>query len=180
MSVEFVFRLIGMTVFFLLGVFYGAKLGEILDGPTDVYAVVVGLLGALIGLILTPFFTSRPANAIRNLLGQVSAQTLLAGLVGLMAGLVIAALLAFPLSLLPEPFRNVLPFVGVLFFSYIGVAVPTGDVSVDTDRKGTFINIIIQFFAVFVDSSHRSIFMAHETVFPVCRFYTGSDNHKRD
>jgi uncharacterized protein YacL len=112
-----------MTVFFLLGVFYGAKLGEILEGPTDVYAVVIGLLGALIGLILTPFFTTRPARAIRNLLGQVSAQTLLAGLVGLVAGLVIAALLAFPLSLLPEPFRNILPFVGVLFFSYIGVAV---------------------------------------------------------
>jgi uncharacterized protein YacL len=40
-----------------------------------------------------------------------------------MAGLIIAALLAFPLSLLPAPFRNVLPFIGVLLFSYFGVAV---------------------------------------------------------
>jgi uncharacterized protein YacL len=55
-------------------------------------------------------------------LGQISAQTLLAGLAGLMAGLVVAALLAFPLSLLPEPFRNVLPFIGVVLFSYLGVS----------------------------------------------------------
>jgi uncharacterized protein YacL len=53
----------------------------------------------------------------------VSAQTLVAGLMGLMAGLIIAALLALPLSLLPEPFRSILPFIGVLLFSYFGVAV---------------------------------------------------------
>ncbi len=123
MSVEFIFRLVGMVVFFMLGIFYGARLGAVLEGPQEVYAVVVGLLGALFGLIMTPFFTTRPVGALRKLLGRVSAQTLLAGLVGLVAGLVIAALLAFPLSLLPEPFRNILPFVGVLFFSYLGVAV---------------------------------------------------------
>ena len=34
----------------------------------------------------------------------------------------IAALLGFPLSLLPKPFGEVLPFVGVLIFSYFGVS----------------------------------------------------------
>jgi uncharacterized protein YacL len=42
---------------------------------------------------------------------------------GLVIGLIIAALLALPLSLLPEPFRSVLPFFGVLIFGYFGVAV---------------------------------------------------------
>ena len=50
-------------------------------------------------------------------------QTLVAGLVGLMAGLIIAALLSFPLSLLPAPFSQVLPFVGVIIFGYLGVTV---------------------------------------------------------
>lgn len=34
-----------------------------------------------------------------------------------------AALLAFPLSLLPDPFGSVLPFVGVVIFAYLGVAI---------------------------------------------------------
>jgi uncharacterized protein YacL len=51
----------------------------------------------------------------------VAAPTLVAGLIGLMAGLIIAALLAFPLSLLPSPFGDLFPFIGVLLFGYFGV-----------------------------------------------------------
>ncbi len=123
MSIEFIFRIIGMIVFSILGAYWGAYLGELLDAPQDLFAVVFGLVGALVGLILTPFITTRPARALQSLLGRVSVQDLVAGLVGLMAGLIIAALLAFPLSLLPPPFRNILPFIGVLLFSYFGVAV---------------------------------------------------------
>jgi uncharacterized protein YacL len=60
---------------------------------------------------------------LRVLLARLSAHTLVAGLIGLIAGLIIAALLAFPLSMLPEPFRSILPFLGVLLFGYAGVAV---------------------------------------------------------
>lgn len=123
MSLEFIIRIVGMVIFFALGAYLGIYLADLTGGAADLYAIIVGMLGALIGLILTPFITTRPARALRRVLGQVSAQTLLAGLVGLMAGLVIAALLAFPLSLLPEPFRNILPLVGVLLFSYLGISV---------------------------------------------------------
>ncbi len=34
-----------------------------------------------------------------------------------------AALLAFPLSLLPDPFGSVLPFVGAILFTYLGVVI---------------------------------------------------------
>ncbi|MFZ6019307.1 MAG: PIN/TRAM domain-containing protein, partial [Chloroflexota bacterium] len=77
----------------------------------------------LIGLILTPFITIRPMRAIRSLLTRVSAQTLFAALFGLIAGLIIAVLLAFPLSRLPSPFGEILPFIGVIFFGYLGVSV---------------------------------------------------------
>ena len=87
------------------------------------FAFTIGLVGALIGLILTPFITTRPIRALRNLLGRVSAQSLFASFIGIIAGLIIAALLAFPLSLLPTPFGKVLPFLGVLLCGYLGVAV---------------------------------------------------------
>jgi uncharacterized protein YacL len=83
---------------------------------------VLGLVGGLVGFILTPYLTTRPAHTLRSLLGRVAAETLFAGLTGLVAGLLIAALLAFPLSLLPDPLGNILPFVGVLIFSYFGVS----------------------------------------------------------
>jgi uncharacterized protein YacL len=77
----------------------------------------------LIGLILTPFFTTRPARYILTALSEVSSKTLGAGMVGMIVGLLVAALLAFPLSMLPRPFSQVLPFVGVLLFSYLGVMI---------------------------------------------------------
>jgi len=41
----------------------------------------------------------------------------------LVSGLLVAALLAFPLSLLPEPFGSILPFVGVVVFVYFGISI---------------------------------------------------------
>ncbi len=130
MSADFIARLIGMIVFAVLGVYLGSSLGGLAEtDPTassftvEQYAFTIGLVGALFGLILTPFFTTRPVRGIRAVLGRLSAQTLSAALVGLISGLLIAALLSFPLSLLPEPFGAVMPFLGVLFFGYLGVAV---------------------------------------------------------
>ena len=123
MSVEFVLRLVGMILFSIVGVFVGAAFAGLADAPGDTYAVLFGLIGALTGLILTPYLTTRPARYIRGKLASVSAQTLVAGLIGLVAGLVIAALLTFPLSLLPNPFRSIMPFIGVLIFSYLGISV---------------------------------------------------------
>ena len=124
MSADFVARLVGMIVIGIAGAYWGASLGiDLPGGSAPLYAVIVGLLGALFGLILTPYFTTRPARSLRSLLGRVSAQTLAAGMIGLIAGLLIAALLAFPISLLPSPFGEILPFIGVLIFGYFGVAV---------------------------------------------------------
>ncbi len=41
----------------------------------------------------------------------------------MIVGLIVAALLAFPLSLLPAPFGRVMPFIGVLVLGYMGVSV---------------------------------------------------------
>ncbi len=124
MSADFIARLIGMIVVGIAATYGGAYLGAEIPGASPtLYAVVMGLVGALVGLVLTPYITTRPARSIRALLGKVSAQTLVAGMTGLIVGLLISALLAFPLSLLPSPLGEILPFMGVLVMSYFGIAV---------------------------------------------------------
>ncbi len=79
------------------------------------------VVSGLIGLIAAPWLTVRPAHALRSSLRQIPTVQLMAATVGLAVGLTIAALLAYPLSLLPNPFGTVLPFVGVIVMGYLGV-----------------------------------------------------------
>ena len=123
MSVEFIFRLVGMVVFGVLGASLGNYIGTSTDQDPILGATLFGLVGMLFGLIMTPYFTTRPVRAIRRILLSVSTQTLTSGLTGLVVGLAIAALLSFPLSLLPSPFGEILPFVAVLVFAYFGIAI---------------------------------------------------------
>jgi uncharacterized protein YacL len=122
MSTEFIFRLIGMVVFAVLGVNLGVYLSRATDQSPELNGLLLGLVGCLVGLILTPYITTRPVRAIRRNLLRVSTKTLIAGLTGLIVGLAIAALLTFPLSLLPDPFGKILPFVAVILFGYLGIS----------------------------------------------------------
>jgi uncharacterized protein YacL len=130
MSIDFIVRLVGMVVFTVIGVFVGISLGQSaqLSAATfkltvEQYAFTLGLVGSLIGLVLTPYITTRPFRALWSLIKKVSTQSLFASIIGLLIGLLFAALLAFPLSLLPKPLSSILPFVGVLLFGYLGIAI---------------------------------------------------------
>jgi uncharacterized protein YacL len=87
------------------------------------YVILLSLSGSALGFLLTPFVTTRPYRRVRAQLRQLPAQTLVSVVIGLIVGLIIAALMAFPLSFLPKPFSQVLPFVGVVLFGYLGVAI---------------------------------------------------------
>ncbi len=123
MSADFIFRIIGMAVFSVLGAYTGNGLSYYNPGQQLFYTITFTLVGALFGLVLTPYLTIRPIRGLRALLSRLSAETLFTGLIGLVAGLLTAALLAFPLSMLPPPFGKILPFLGVLVFGYFGVAI---------------------------------------------------------
>lgn len=123
MSFEFVLRLIGMVVLAVLGWELGMSLAGDAFETRGRFVVVLSLVGALLGLLVTPYLTTRPFRRARAYLRQMPAQTLVATVIGLVLGLFIAALLAFPLSFLPAPFSQVLPFVGVVLFGYLGIAV---------------------------------------------------------
>ena len=123
MNIDLIFRIIGLLVFGGLGVYWGIDLAELLGQPLYLGAAVMGIVGAVVGFIIAPYLTTKPAHALRVLLAKLSTQTLVSGLVGLLVGLIVAALLAFPLSFLPSPFGDILPFIGVLIFGYVGVMV---------------------------------------------------------
>lgn len=124
MSIEFIFRLIGMVVFAILG----WRIGDALSAQPDRdirFILVLLLAGAALGLLIAPWITIRPYRWFRRQMRHVPAQQLLAATIGLIVGLIIAALTAFPLSLLPPPFSSIMPFVSLIVFGYIGAWVMT-------------------------------------------------------
>ena len=123
MSLLFVSRILGMIATGVGGVYFGVYLGRLADGNVELWGAVFGLVGALAGLVLTPRVVVQPINSLRSRLAQASARTLFAGALGLILSLIIAGLLAFPLSLLPEPFSQILPIALAVIVAYLGVAV---------------------------------------------------------
>ena len=121
MRTENLSRRIGMLVLGILGGYLGASWAQAVNGNTPFYVILLGAVGGLAGLILTPILTVRPVRSIRKALVQLSAQTLTAVFLGMVAGLLVAALLTIPIGLLPEPFGQILPFVAVVLFTYLGV-----------------------------------------------------------
>jgi len=119
MSVEFLLRMVGMIVFAVIGWRIGDALGGG-NGAQMRVIIVLALAGAALGLIITPWITIRPYVWARRTIRQIPAQQLLAATIGLLIGLIIAALCAFPLSFLPAPFGSILPFVSLILFGYLG------------------------------------------------------------
>jgi uncharacterized protein YacL len=121
MKIEFIFRIIGLLTFAFVGAYYGIQLAELLGYNVILGGVVLGVVGAVLGYLIAPYLTTRPAHYLRTSISKLSIPTLLVGLIGLIVGLIVAALAAFPLSLLPSPFGDLLPFLSVLVFGYFGV-----------------------------------------------------------
>ena len=119
------FRVLGTLVYGFIGWELGVALASTNELNTESarYIVPATLIGAAFGYILSPWIVIAPARAARNSLRQVPIGELLAGTVGLAIGVLIGALLTFPLSRLPPPFGNILPLVTVIIFGYLGATV---------------------------------------------------------
>ena len=85
------------------------------------WAIPLAAAGALLGYFFLPSLTVRPAIAAANWLRSIPLAQLIAGTVGLILGLLMAAILAIPLSRLPAPFGPILPLIGVIILAYLGV-----------------------------------------------------------
>jgi uncharacterized protein YacL len=120
-STEFFFRIIGAITLAVGSGFLGRWLAIALQAPEalEAYVVVLGLIGFLAGLILTPSFTIRPLRRTIRSVTTMPPERLVAIISGIFLGLVAAALVSLPLSLLPDPLRQIVPFVTALIFCYL-------------------------------------------------------------
>ena len=76
MSTDFFFRLFGMVVFSIGGAYLGSWLGRLNPSLQLMYTLVVSLVGALFGLVMTPYITTRPIRGLKAMLGRLAAETL--------------------------------------------------------------------------------------------------------
>ncbi|MBX3048000.1 MAG: PIN domain nuclease [Anaerolineales bacterium] len=139
MSIAFFSRLVGMLVFGIAGWYLGGALAPLV-GSQDItlWSQAGSALGALVGLLLTPWLALRPLRATYTFLSQLSLRSLMAGLLGLILGLIVSGLLAVPLSLLPQPLSQILPIVVAVALSYLGVVT-------SVNRQGEIFSIFSNF-----------------------------------
>jgi uncharacterized protein YacL len=123
MSVEFVFRLVGMVVFAIVGVQSRYLFQPGTPAQSARLIIVLTLAGAGLGLLVAPYLTVRPFRSAQAKVKQLPASKLISGVIGLAIGLAVAALLYPSLSALPEPYGGYLPVVVSIIFGYIGMAV---------------------------------------------------------
>ena len=121
-------RIARIVLFFIFGII-GWYVGTVIAGSSELtldtlkWTVPAMLIGAVIGALVAPYLTTKPARSVRRVVRQLPAQQIVAGTIGLVVGLVIAALLVLPLSRLPSPFGDILPAIGAIVFGYLGITV---------------------------------------------------------
>ncbi|GAB4449488.1 MAG: PIN/TRAM domain-containing protein [Anaerolineae bacterium] len=123
MSVEFIFRLVGMVVFAIIGAQSRFLFNPATPGESARLVIALTLAGAALGLLIAPYVTVIPFRWLQSRIRDISASKMISGIIGLAIGLAIAALLYPSLSNLPEPYGGVLPVAVSVLFGYIGTAV---------------------------------------------------------
>ena len=125
LSNEFFVRLIGAIVCAFFAGWLGARLSIFLDMNSEfvLFATTFGLLGFLVGLIMTPIVTTRPLGYARRRIESMPAERLVAIIGGVFLGLIATSLLTLPLSTLPSPFRQIVPMVALIVLCYLAIIV---------------------------------------------------------
>lgn len=123
MSAEFILRLVGMMVFALLGALLGIDLSDALFLPPEATGLTFSLMGALAGLIITPWITTYPARSVRRIITHMPAENLFMSVIGIVIGMVVGALFAWPLSNLPDPLGQILPTLAAVVITYAGMVI---------------------------------------------------------
>ena len=121
MSSDFASRIVGMVIFALVGARVGVETADALALPELATSFIFSLVGILFGLVMTPWITVRPLRALNRAINEVPMEVLFTGVIGLLAGLIMAQQLAYPQSLLNPPWSNLLPPIVSVVFAYVGL-----------------------------------------------------------
>lgn len=122
-TADFLSRIVGLFVFTLVGAQLGVEAADPLSLPSDATALIFGLVGALFGLIVTPWITVRPVQYANQTIKEMPVETFLMMVIGGVIGLSIALLMAYPLSLLPVPFNTIVAPAVTIISGYLGVTI---------------------------------------------------------
>jgi uncharacterized protein YacL len=124
MSGTFWVRILGMFLFAILGLWIALSISSYPPyAEAWRYILTLTLAGAGLGLLVTPSITIVPIRWISNRLRTAAVEDLVAVGIGLISGLIASALLALPLSLLPAPLGQLLPFIMSVLLSYAGASI---------------------------------------------------------
>lgn len=123
MSIEFVMRLIGGVLAAISALQVVTNLVDITPVmPFELWLVYTICSAAFgIGYMVAPYVTTQPFFWLRHRIYHATASEVLAAGIGLAFGLLVGALLAFPLSFLPGYLGRVLPLVASAMLAYFGV-----------------------------------------------------------
>jgi uncharacterized protein YacL len=126
MSFNVTIRVFGMVLFAIGGLLLGFYLAQVLypNAPDNGFNQIVlplVIIGALFGLLVTPYMTVYPIREARTRLRAMNALDLVAAGAGLFVGLLLGALFTWPLSNLPGWLGQVVPTVATLLFAWLGV-----------------------------------------------------------
>jgi len=119
MYIEFASRMIGMVLFALVGARLGISAADALDLPQLGVSFIFSLVGVLFGLIMTPWITVRPLRALRRFINEMPVDALFTTMLGMLSGLLVGLLAAYPLSLLDPPLGTLLPVLVLLIAVYL-------------------------------------------------------------
>jgi len=117
MSSQIFLRVVGMLVFGAAG--WGV--GSSVDGFLWILSLTSG--AAALGLVITPYLARPAARWVRRRLTSIPTYVFVAAIAGLAIALLMSALLAVPLSMLPGRWGDFTPLVVSLFLSFIGISV---------------------------------------------------------
>lgn len=123
-TANFYVRIIGAFVLGYFGWYFGTRYS--FDPPTyeqQLGTLLLLLSGLGLGLVLTPYVVLYPFRSLMRGARTMPSLDLAATGIGLAVGLVIGVLLTFPLSHLPGPLGQYLPFMVAALCAYIGSAV---------------------------------------------------------
>jgi len=115
MTVKTIARIIGSVVTLLVAIglyFFDHELAKNLWWFIGISAGAV-----VVAFLITPYITVIPYHWMR----ETTVSDLIAAVVGLIVGLIISVLLFIPLANLPGNFGRILPLVGAVVFSFLGI-----------------------------------------------------------
>ena len=118
-------RLPGMVILGLVGLGIGLSVKDIRGAESYETWVVLGssLFGAFIGFLFTPYTFVPLFRWVLKSIVEIPIRTLIAGTLGLAAGLIISilVLLAFSVSDLPDPWDKIVPVLVSLTTAFLGL-----------------------------------------------------------